>query len=152
MPDLRTRILLIGEPSPGTQAVLSHLASFGCGSQIVQTLREAEVLMKTPHFDTILADESLPDGRAYAITEMVVCRGGTLLVSIALSESCLWLPVVAFGKRVLGSRALHAEVLEFELQKILRARDGESFRLLTAEPAHRRHRAGVPRRKTATAA
>ncbi len=142
--------MLIGKPSSGTQNMLSRLADRGWASQAVETLREAATLMKTFSFDMILANESLPDGRAYAITAMVVRRGGTLLVSIALSESCLWLPVVAFGNRVLGSRALNPEALEFEAQKILNARDGEDFRSLPAHP-NRLHRVGVPRRKTAAA-
>jgi hypothetical protein len=152
MPTLGTRILLIGKLSSGTQTMLSRLADRGWASQVVETLHEAAILMKTSSFDMILADESLPDGRAYAITAMVVRRGGTLLVSIALSDSCLWLPVVAFGSRVLGSRALNPEALEFEAQKILSARDGEDFRSLPATSHQLRHRTGVPRRKTPAAA
>ena len=150
MPTVKKSILLIGKPSTATQIVLSRLADCGWNSQAVASLREAEILMKTSSFDLILADESLPDGRAYAITGMVVRRAATLLVSIALSESCLWLPVVAFGNRVLGSRALNPETLELEAQKILSACDGKDFRTLPAH-ANRLHRAGIPRRKTAAA-
>ena len=141
------RILVVGKPSRGTQAILSRLASTGWGSRIVGTLREAEVLVNTFRFDLVLAAESLPDGTAYAMTGMIARRRGTLLVAIALSESCLWLPVVDSGARVLGTRALNPEQLEQEAEKILRARDQELLRVLppSAHPPPRR--AGVPRRK-----
>jgi DNA-binding response OmpR family regulator len=148
MPAMGMRILVIGKPSRGTNSILSRLASSGWGSRIVQTLREAEDLVKTFVFDIVLAAESLPDGRAYAMTEMMVRRRGTLLVAISLSESCLWLPVVEFGARVLGTRALNAEGLENEAQKILRARDKQQLRAVPSTAHRTPHRAGVPRRKT----
>jgi len=151
MPAIGMRILAVGKLSRGTQSILSRLASSGWGSRTVDTLREAEALVNTFRFDLILAAESLPDGRAYTMTEAVVRRDGTLLVAIALSESCLWLPVVDLGAKVLGTRALNPEQLEQEAEKILRARDRELLRALppSAQPPPRR--AGVPRRKTPAA-
>ncbi len=141
------RILVVGKASRGTNLILSRLASNGWGSQTAETLREAEVLMRTFRFDLVLATESLPDGPAYAMTQTVARRDGTLLVAIALSESCLWLPVVERGVRVLGTRALNAEGLENEAQKILRARDREQLRVLPPSLHPPSRRAGIPRRK-----
>jgi DNA-binding response OmpR family regulator len=145
------RILVVGKPSRGTQPILSRLANNGWGSRTVETLREAEVLVNTFRFDLVLAAESLPDGRAYAMTETMARRRGTLLVAVALSESCLWLPVVELGTRVLGARALNPEQLEREAEKILRARDQEQLRTLpsTAHPLPRG--SGAPRRKNSAA-
>ncbi len=145
------RILEVGKLSRGTQSILSRLASSGWGSQMVETLREAEALVKTFRFDLVLAAESLPDGRAYAMTEMIARRIGTLLVAIALSESCLWLPVVEQGARVLGMRALNPQQLEHEAEQILRARDQEKLRVLLPEVDPPSRRAGVPRRKSPVA-
>ena len=64
-------------------------------------------------FDIVLADEIVADGRGYDLTDCVVKRAGTLLVSIALSEASLWLPVVpARNANTRGTRAkfLHAAV------------------------------------------
>ncbi len=145
------RILVVGKTSRGTNLILSRLASNGWGSQTAETLREAEVLMGTFRFDLVLATESLPDGPAYAITGLVAGLSGTLMVAIALSESCLWLPVVELGVRVLGTRALKPGQLELEAQRILRARDQEQLRVLrpSAHPPSRR--AGIPRRKSTVA-
>lgn len=151
MPALGMRILVVGTPSRGTLAILSRLASSGWGSRTVETLREAEALVNTFRFDLVLAVESLPDGRAYAMTETVVRRDGTLLVAIALSESCLWLPAVDLGTNVLGTRALNPEQLEQEAEKILRARDQELSRVLTPSAHPPPRRAGVPRRKNPAA-
>ncbi|HEV3483530.1 MAG TPA: hypothetical protein VGR97_14525 [Candidatus Acidoferrales bacterium] len=151
MPALGMRILVVGTPSRGTQAILSRLASCGWGSRTVETLREAEALVNTFRFDMVLATESLPDGRAYAMTQMIARRDGTLIVAIALSESCLWLPVVEKGERVLGTRALNSEGLEREAEKILRASDPKQLRTLAPEIQPPPRRAGVPRRKSPAA-
>lgn len=151
MPALGMRILVVGTPSRGTQTILSRLASCGWGSRAVETLREAEVLVNTFRFDMVLATESLPDGRAYAMTQMIARRSGTLIVAIALSESCLWLPVVEKGERVLGTRALNSEQLEREAEKILRASDPKHLRTLAPEVHPQPRRAGVPRRKSPVA-
>jgi hypothetical protein len=145
------RILVVGTPSRGTQSILSRLAICGWGSRTVETLREAETLVNTFRFDVVLATESLPDGRAYAMTQMIARRSGTLIVAIALSESCLWLPVVEQGERVLGRRALNPEQLERELEKILLASDPKQLRTLAAEAHPPPRRAGVPRRKSPAA-
>ena len=147
MPVQGMRILVVGIPSRGTQAILSRLASCGWGSRTVETLREAEVLVSTFRFDLVLATESLPDGRAYAMTQMIARRRGTLIVAIALSESCLWLPVVENGERVLGTRALNAEQLEREAEKILRSSDPKHLQTVAPEAYPQPRRAGVPRRK-----
>ena len=141
------RILVVGEPSRGTQSILSRLESNGWGARTVETLHEAEALVNTFRFDFVLAAESLPDGRAYALTQTVVRRNGTLLVAVALSESCLWLPVVDLGTKVLGTRALNSEQLEEEAEKILRARDEELLRVLPPSLHPPPRRAGIPRRK-----
>ena len=151
MPALGMRILIVGTPSRGTQAILSRLASCGWGSRTVETLRDAEALVNTFRFDMVLATESLPDGRAYAMTQMIARRGGTLIVAIALSEGCLWLPVVEKGERVLGTRALNSEGLEREVEKILRASDPKQLRTLAPEIQPSPRRAGVPRRKSPAA-
>lgn len=150
MPALGMRILVVGTPSRATQSILSRLASCGWGSRTVETLREAEALANTFRFDLVLATESLPDGRAYAMTQMMARGGGTLIVAIALSESCLWLPVVEKGERVLGTRALNSEQFEREAEKILRANDPQQLRTLAAD-VHPPRRAGVPRRKSPVA-
>jgi hypothetical protein len=49
----------------------------------------------------------------------VVNRSATLLVAIALSEACLWLPVVQHGVRTLGDRALNSHTLQSEMTALL---------------------------------
>jgi DNA-binding response OmpR family regulator len=124
------RILVIGDPARPTSTILRRLASRGWGAQYVETLREAQNSLLTFQFDVVLSAESLADGRGYEVADLVMRRAGTLIVGVALSASCLWLPVVEQGARVLGSRALNAHMLESELEAILaareRAHEGES--------------------------
>jgi hypothetical protein len=113
------RILMIGKPSDSTTATLRRLGTRGWGARNVEKLAEARELMETYRFDLVLASESLADGSGYDIREFVTQQGGTLLVSVALSESCLWLPVVEWGVKVLGNRALNAAMLESEAEMLL---------------------------------
>jgi hypothetical protein len=99
--------------------MLARLSDRGFGSRVVETLRDARDLLGTFRFDVVLAAEMLADGRGYDLAEIVARRSGTLLVSVALSASCLWLPVVERGVNVLGRRALNARALEVELDFVL---------------------------------
>jgi DNA-binding response OmpR family regulator len=113
------RILVVGIHSQGTNGMIAQLGKKGWASQRVEGLREAEELVGTFQFDAVLAAEALPDGRGYDLAPAIVRRAGTLLVAVALSEECLWLPVVTAGAKVLGKRALRAAALESELELIL---------------------------------
>ena len=75
--------------------------------------------MRATPFDIVLAAETMPDGRGYDLTNCVVNHSATLLISIALSESCLWLPVVQHGVRTLGERALNSFTLQSEITALL---------------------------------
>ena len=123
MPVMAMRILVIGDPARPTSTILRRLASRGWGAEYVETLREAQNSLLTFQFDVVLSAESLADGRGYEVSDLVMRRAGTLIVGVALSASCLWLPVIEQGARVLGSRALNAHMLESELEAILVARE-----------------------------
>jgi hypothetical protein len=103
---------------------------------------DAEVVLKTFRFDVVLAEEGLPDGRGYDLTDAVAKAGTSLFVAVALSESSLWLPVVDCGERSLGKRALNQAALEAEIEIIL------SFEDRTARPNSRSKT--PPRRKSAS--
>jgi DNA-binding NtrC family response regulator len=128
MPVTTMRILVVGKSSQHTAAVLARLRRKSFGSHVAETLREAQELLATFQFDVVLAPEYLPDGRGYELTDAVVRRSNTLLIAISLSESCLWLPAVERGARVLGERAVPAEFLEQELEAVLAERARENSR------------------------
>lgn len=113
------RLLVAGEPSPATQSVMETLFRRGAQQATARTVREAIVRLGEIEFDVVLASENLPDGRAYELMQTVETQGCNLLVSVALSESALWLPVIENGRRVLGSRALNARMLETEIERLL---------------------------------
>jgi len=150
------RILVIGDLLPGTGEILRRFTSAGWGSRIVRCLREARDLLSTFDFHVVLASEALSDGRGYDLAESISRRARTLIVGVALSESCLWLPVVYRGVNVLGRRALAPEMLEAELKDLLGLkfgrsnRDGarETYRKSPFVPAGQsQQRAGVMRRR-----
>jgi DNA-binding response OmpR family regulator len=150
MPNTRMRILVVGKRSPPTNVTLGRLARRGYGFRAVETLRDGEDLMKTFAFDMVLAAESLPGGRGYDLMRMVVRRGITLLVAVALSESCVWLPVVEFGQKVLGTRAINADALEVEVEKLLKAGDqigARALRVIPPKDGPGLEVVSVPRRK-----
>jgi hypothetical protein len=122
------RILVVGTPSAGTVEILRRFSDRGWGSRQVLTVQKAQDLAEIFDFDIVLAMEDLPDGRGYDIAGPVTRHSRTLLVGVALSESCLWLPVVERGVSVLGKRALNAQMLEAEMERLLldSARDNAS--------------------------
>jgi len=157
MPATAIRILLIGDSSASTNVILGCLLQCGWGSYVVDTVRDAEQMLKTFQVDVVLAAETLPDGRGYDLAGCVARQRGTLLVGVALSENALWLPVIDRGRCVLGSRAIGARMLETELIKELTARSLERGAPLVRPPDPQPKRAAPPRnanprRKSASAA
>lgn len=121
------RILSVGTLSPDTRAVLGRLQRKGFGAYDADNLAEATTALGTIHFDVVLAPENLPDGRGYDLTDQVLRQSGSLLVSVDLSETCLWLPVILRGAKVLGERALNVAILEWDMEEILSQSTGSSL-------------------------
>jgi hypothetical protein len=113
------RILAVGPPSSSTEAVLEGLQDRGWASYTVETLAEAQSVLRTIRFSIVLAAEQLRDGRGYDLAQEVAERNGNLLVCVSLSESFLWLPVVIDGERTLGQRAINEFLLEQEVATLL---------------------------------
>jgi len=113
------RILVVGGISPSTVATLQRLERNGWNFHSVNTIAEAEGVLKMIRFDVVLADEIVGDGRGYDLTDSVLERAGTLFVSIALSEASLWLPVVERGMLTLGDRAVNSSMLQLEIVEAL---------------------------------
>ena len=113
------RILVVGHTCSSTTFTLQKLKRAGCAFHSVDTVAEAETAMRGTPFDIVLAGETMPDGRGYDLTNSVVNHSATLLISVALSETCLWLPVVQHGVRTLGERALNSFTLQSEITALL---------------------------------
>jgi hypothetical protein len=148
------QILMVGNPSANTAAMLFRLAKRGWGARHVDTVSEAKEVMQTFHFAVVLAPETLPDGRGYDLAPTVSRQLGNLYVGIPLSET-LWLPAVERGALVLGQRGLNANVFENEMEfalGLLRGdlRDAEQRRSEAREGTA--HRAGSVKRGGAEAA
>jgi hypothetical protein len=118
------RILVVGHTSPSTLATLQRLEQEGWGSHRVDTVVEAKGALKIIRFDVVLAGENIGADSGYDLSNFVLELQGTLLVSVALSEATLWLPVVQCGKRTLGDRALNAAMLQLEIRDALTATAG----------------------------
>lgn len=134
MPSKAIRVLAVGKLALGTNAMLARLATRGWMSRTVETLQEAQDLLETFRFEITLAAETLPDGRGYELARIVARHSGTLMVSVALSESCLWLPVVERGAKVLGQRALNANMIEMEIERVLTSNAARYTRSLGPGP------------------
>lgn len=115
------RILVAGNSTASTASTLRGLARSGWESHAVETVREAEAVLRTIRFPLTLATENLPDGTGYELATLIAQQSGSLFVSVPLSETCLWLPAVENGVRSLGQRALNPLMLATEAEFILRA-------------------------------
>ena len=141
------RILVVGAMPSGAVDILRRFNNRGWGSRQVLTLQQAREQLETYDFDVVLARETLCDGRGYDVAEIVARHLRTLLVGVALSESCLWLPVVERGVGVLGRRALNAQMLETEMEKLLRASARDNVRDIASKATFAASRPG-PQRST----
>jgi hypothetical protein len=120
MPTLSVQILTVGPTTLNTLATLGRLVRSGWSSHSVATVGEAETVLKTVRFNVVLAAEKLVDGLGYDLVPIIGRQGGTLYIGVALSETCLWLPVVERGVRSLGERAMNVAILESEVAEVLR--------------------------------
>jgi hypothetical protein len=119
------RMLVVGPKSPNTRATLEHLQRAGWCSHSTDSLREAETILKTIRFKVVLSAENLPDGNGHELASLVARQGNSLFISVALSESYLWLPVVEEGEKCLGKRAIDQQALENDVRALLGAPDRE---------------------------
>lgn len=117
------RVLVVGLANGNTQGMLERWRRSGWGSHTVDSVREAETVLKTIRFKVVLASENVSDGSGYELADLVGRQSGNLFISVALSETCLWLPVVEQGARSLGKRAINPWILETEVESILRGID-----------------------------
>jgi hypothetical protein len=147
------RILVVGHAASSTTFTLKKLERVGCAFHSVDTIAEAETAMRATPFDIVLAAETVPDGRGYDLTNCVVNHSATLLIAIALSETCLWLPVVQHGVRTLGERALNSYALQSEITTLLNGQNtgaavpfARAVRGFMPEAAARRPMGGLDRR------
>lgn len=114
------RILVVGLKNASTQGMLERWRRSGWGSHAVDSVQEAETVLKTIRFKVILAAEKVGDGSGYELAPVVERQSGNLFISVALSETCLWLPVIEQGARSLGKRAVNPWILETEVENVLR--------------------------------
>jgi hypothetical protein len=115
------RVLVVGLISANTRAMLERWGRSGWASHTVDSVQEAEAVLKTIRFKVILAAENVSDGSGYEVASLVARQSGNLFISVSLSETCLWLPVIEQGARSLGKRAINPWILETEVESILRA-------------------------------
>jgi hypothetical protein len=131
-----------------TEVILCRLSDAGHFSRRARNLEQArEILRATPHPKLVLASEMLSDGRAYELIRPIERMGVSLLVSIALTDTCIWLPVVQRGRRTLGLRAMHQHFLEPEIYELLTEAQADLADHCSARTqSSRARRAGAPSR------
>jgi hypothetical protein len=117
------RILVVGNSAASTESTLKGLARSGWESHAVESVCEANAVLRTIRFQLTLAAEKLCDGTGYELAGLIEQQRGYLFISVHLSETCLWLPVVEGGVRSLGKRALNPLTLATEAEFILRMAD-----------------------------
>jgi hypothetical protein len=122
------RILVVGNSTASTESILNGLARSGWESHAVKTVCEADTVLRTIRFQLTLATEKLPDGAGYDLAALIALQSGNLFISVPLSETCLWLPVVEQGVKSLGQRALNPLTLATEAERILRTADAAPAR------------------------
>ena len=134
------RILVFGSSIPSTQSLLRRLARFGLDSHPVESLREADPVLRTIRFQLILAIEKLPDGTGYELASLVARQSSDLFISILLSESCLCLPAVERGVKSPGRARVVSDAA--------RERGGGDFTGVGGGNRSAEHRSKSPRRET----
>jgi len=80
------RILLIEDDHVLGAAIRDHLAASGHGVDWVQRLDEAEDALATVHYELLLLDLNLPDGRGLDLLKRLRARGDQLPVIITTAQ------------------------------------------------------------------
>jgi hypothetical protein len=128
-----------------TEVILCRLADAGHFSRRAHNLEQAREILRATHPKLVLASEALSDGRAYELIRPIERMGVSLLVSIALTDTCIWLPVVQRGRRTLGLRAMHQRFLEPEIYELLTEAQADLADHRSARTqSSRARRAGAP--------
>jgi hypothetical protein len=116
---MQTNILVVGADRRVTETLGVLLAPRGWRCMSCDTIHEAERALADGRFDVTLALESLRDGRGYELSRSIVRQLRSLFVGVPLSESCLWLPVVQNGEKVLGRRAVGPTEIGLEIEHLV---------------------------------
>ena len=112
-------LLAIGQEPVIADTFASYTQQRGWRILSLQTVQQALRAMRQDRFDTVLALESLADGRGYDLAAPVSQQSGNLFVGVPLSEGHLWLPVVQGGKKVLGMRGVGPLEIRTEIERLL---------------------------------
>ena len=116
---IEMRILFIGVPSQQITAILTRLGRKGFGSYSVDGMKRGRELVENCKFELVISLERVGDDYGYSLGSLVAVHEGSLFVGIESSGTCLWLPVIDHGAKVLGTGAVDYSELESELQDVL---------------------------------
>jgi hypothetical protein len=70
----------------------NELRQFGCDCQIANYLPEAEALLTEQHFDFVLLDRDVFDGKAHHLMSQLSGSAASLFSRLDIEDRCWWFP------------------------------------------------------------
>jgi hypothetical protein len=100
-------------------AEANELSQFSCDCQIATCLPEAEALLAEQHFDSVIFDLAVFDGKEHHLLSQLSGSAASLFSRLDFEDSCWWFPTGIVGKeswelkseRPTGSRPVLHELL-----------------------------------------
>jgi CheY-like chemotaxis protein len=129
--DIRPKtVLLIGETARSSLQLMDWLDTRGCQCHFAMSYGEARDLISRTQFDLVLSQYQLPDRTAFPLLDCLAGSSATLLLSKAVEDGSLWLPMLEHGERCVGAPLLRsndlAEVLDNALHTAVKSGELET--------------------------
>jgi len=113
------QLLLVGKNLTLASPFVSRLRQRGCQCWVATTYAGAQAALRSLDFDMVLSEMSLPDGSAFPLLTQLEGSQTSLFFSVAVHDSCWWLPALARGQRTWGQPALRPPDFSRALNEIL---------------------------------
>jgi len=110
-------VLLISERAEGASLLRQRLTQRGCECYVATSSAQAARLFAGHEFDLVLCTFWM-QGMSTLIP-VLIGSGASLFRSVAVEDSCWWMPAVRHGEECVGAPALRASEFKVALDRIV---------------------------------
>ncbi len=116
---MAAKVLLVGKGTKSSTCLSERLRKCGCDCHVATSHKDAQELFHKRRFDLVLSELGLQDGTALQLIPLLVNSGASLFYSLAVEDSCWWLPAVRHGRNCFGEPAFRPSAFSRVLDELL---------------------------------
>jgi len=110
-------VLLISERAEGASFLRQRLTQRGCECYVATSSAQAARLFAGHEFDLVLCTSWMQGMNT--LISVLIGSGASLFRSVAVEDSCWWMPAVRYGEECVGAPALRASEFKVALDRIV---------------------------------